>query len=179
MRASHIFTPILGLLIIIVSLFTPIFMLIALPFIKWDKEESTTEKFEADGKGGGSMIQYTTLRGDLPSIFKWLETPDERLPGGLYEATVKDVFDKYGKYICSFYWLGLRNQMMGLAAALGQKTSDYIPEEPLGYWERDNIWRYSIAFGPIKFVTGFQVYKVLDGTFTAVPVFTLKRYNKH
>ncbi len=179
MRGTHLVTPILGIFVIIVSLFSPLLMLIALPFIRWDKEESTVSKFEADGKGGGEMIPYPAIRGDLPKIFKWLETPDERLPGGLYEATVKDIHDKYGKYICSWYWLGLRNQVMGLAAALGQKTTDYIPEEPLGYWERGDIWRYAIAFGPVKFVTGFQVYKVLDGTFTAVPVFTLKRYNKH
>lgn len=178
MRGTHIITPILGLLIVILSLFTPILMLLALPFIRWDKEPTTVIRYEMLSYGAPAVpIEHTYIRGNLPKFLSWLETPDERLPGGLYEETVKKVYDKYGKYVCSWYWLGLRNQLMGFAAALGQKTTDYIPEEPLGYWERDGIWRYSIAFGKIKFVTGFQVYKVLDGTFTAVPVFTIKRFN--
>lgn len=65
---------------------------------------------------------------------------------------------------------------MGLAVFLGKPTTDYIPEEPMGFWERDDIWRYSKKLGKLKFVTGYQVYRKLDKSFVAVPVFTLKRY---
>jgi hypothetical protein len=46
----------------------------------------------------------------------------------------------------------------------------------MGFWERDDIWRYAKKFGKLKFVTGYQVYRKLDKSFVAVPVFTLKRY---
>lgn len=162
---KYILTPFIGLLITLGSLIiAPIGMLLAVWFIKWDKEPSN-----------GSYNQNPTIRGDLPYILKWFQTPDERFPGGLYEPTVQKCLDKYGRIITSYYWAGLRNQLMGLAAALGRQTSDYIPEEPLGFWERDNIWRYSIMLGKIKFVCGWQVYRKLDNTFLAVPLFTLKR----
>ena len=78
-------------------------------------------------------------------------------------------------------WAGWRNQLMGLAAALGKSTTGYIPETPLGFWERkdkltgDIVWRYSKGLKWFKFVCGWQVYRKTDLTFLAVPVMTLKR----
>lgn len=153
--------PLTGLLLTLVAFFlSPILMLISLPFIKWDRAKQEDD---------------TILRGSLPSFLSFLETPDQRLPGDLTIPSVKDIFDKYGKYITSWYWLGIRNQMMTLAIRLGQDTTDYIPEQPYGYWERGDIWRYSISLGRFTFVTGYQVYKVLDGSFKAAPVFSLKK----
>jgi hypothetical protein len=138
-------------------------VIFTLPFIKWDKYPSL-DRHNRD----------ETIRGDLPNCISWFSTPDERLPGGLYEPTVRIIFDKYGKWFTSWYWLGIRNQAMTLAIKLGKPTTDYIPET-LGYWERDDIWRYAAQFGSIKFVVGYQVYRCLDGSFQAAPVFTLKR----
>jgi hypothetical protein len=104
----------------------------------------------------------------------WFQTPDERFPGGLYEPTVKDMLDKHGKIITSWYWAGLRNQMMGLAAAVGKPTTDYIPES-YGFWERDNIWRLCFPFIFCRIVLGWQVYRKEDMTFLAVPVCTIKK----
>ena len=164
---KYIFTPIIGLLLALSSLvIAPIGMLFAVWFIKWDKTPTN-----------GSWEANPTIRGDLPYLLKWFQTPDERFPGGLYEPTVQHWLDAQGKYVCSYKWAGLRNQLMGLAAALGRQTTDYIPETPLGFWERDNIWRYSKVLGPIMIVLGWQVYKKTDKTFLAVPVFTLKWTN--
>ena len=161
---KFIITPLVGLLLAIVSfIVAPIGMLFAVWFIKWD-----------DSPTNGSYNQNPTIRGDLPYLLRWLRTPDERFPGGLYEPTVQGWLDNHGKLYCSYMWAGLRNQMMGLAAALGHPTTDYIPEEPLGFWERDDIWRYSAKLGPIKFVCGWQVTKLLDSSFLAVPVCTIK-----
>jgi len=162
---KYIITPLLGLFAALFGLLCPVLVLFTIPFIKWDKLPSS-----------GSWGTHYTIRGDLPNWLSWFSTPDERLPGGLYERTVEEVFTKYGKTVCSYYWLGLRNRAMGLAVFLGKPTTDYIPEEPMGFWERDDIWRYAKKLGKLKFVTGYQVYRKLDKSFVAVPVFTLKRY---
>ena len=162
---KYLITPLVGLLLALVSLIVaPVGMLFAVWFIKWD-----------DTPTNGSYNQNPTIRGDLPYLLRWFQTPDERFPGGLYEPTVQGWLDSYGKYFCSYMWAGTRNQMMGLAAALGKPATDYIPETPLGFWERDDIWRYALPFGPIKIVVGWQVYRKLDQSFLAVPVFTLKK----
>lgn len=159
------------------ALFPWVCLLVALPFAKWDKTPT------GDQWGVGSVI-----RGDLPSWAKFLSTPDERLPGGMYEATVASVYAKYGRWVTSLYWLGVRNCLMGLAVSLGQRTTDYIPEEPFGFWSRTDtlgtIWRYSKHLFTIKlgnkttrivFVCGYQVYRTLNGEFQAAPVFSLKQ----
>ena len=166
-----------GYVLMGLSLFPWLGLFLSLPFATWDKTPT------GDQWGVGSII-----RGDLPKWATFLSTPDERLPGGLYESTVASVYDKYGKWITSLYWLGVRNCLMGLAVAWGQRTSDYIPEEPFGYWSRTDsmgtIWRYSKHLFTAKlgnkttrivFVCGYQVYRTLKGDFQAAPVFSLKQ----
>lgn len=161
----YLYPPFVGLFLILLSLLCPVLVLLALPFAKWDAEPSS------DHHGVGSVI-----RGDLPAWLSWLSTPDERLPGAMYEPTVSALHAKYGKWVTSWYWLGVRNCLMGLAVRLGKPTTDYIPESPLGFWQRGDVWRYSVALGPLKFVTGYQVYKTLNDGFVAAPVFTIKRF---
>jgi hypothetical protein len=84
------------------------------------------------------------------------------------------MLDNYGKNITSWYWAGIRNQMMGLAAALGKPTTDYIPEE-YGFWSRGDIWRLCFPLVFCRIVLGWQVYRKQDMTFLAVPVFTIKK----
>jgi hypothetical protein len=45
----------------------------------------------------------------LPSWLAWMETPDEHLPGGLYEPTHAKVYKYFGWIGASMYWLLLRN----------------------------------------------------------------------
>lgn len=146
-------------------------MLLALPFIKWDKEVSTQPRRTGE--------PIPTIMGDLPSWLSFLGTPDQRLPGDLAIPSVKAIFDKYGKVWTSWYWLGIRNTMMNLAVSLGGKTSDYIPEQPYGFWSRTDeygtLWRYSIDLKILKFVAGWQVYRMLDDSFMAAPVMSVKR----
>ena len=161
---QYIITPLIGLFLALVSaVVAPIGMLVAVWFIRWDKEPTP-----------GSWGLNPTIRGDLPKLLRWFQTPDERFPGGLYEPTVQKWLDARGKYYCSYMWAGLRNQMMGLAAAFGQPTSDYFPEEPLGMYRCGTLWRYARKFGSVKFVCGWQVTKLSNGSFLAVPVCTLK-----
>ena len=161
---KYILTPLIGLCLALVSfIVAPIAMLVVVWFIRWD-----------DTPTNGSYGQNPTIRGDLPYLLRWFQTPDERFPGGLYEPTVQGWLDAHGKWYCSYLWAGMRNQLMGLAAWLGRSATDYIPEG-LGFWSRDDIWRYACSLGFGRFVCGWQVYRRLDGTFLAVPVCTLKR----
>jgi hypothetical protein len=63
----------------------------------------------------------------------------------------------------------------GLGYALGKPATFYDPEQ-VGLWEReeDGIWKYTAQLGPLRFVAGWGVYMKLDGTFWAVPVFSIK-----
>lgn len=162
---TYIYAPLMGFIIALLNLACPVLVLFILPAITWDKEPS------ADHEGVGSVI-----RGDLPRWLSWFSTPDERLPGAMYEPTVAAKYAKWGKWYTSWYWLGIRNCLMTMAIRCGKPTTDYIPEQPLGFWQRGDIWRYAVALGPLKFVTGWQVYKTLDGSFQAAPVFTIKRF---
>jgi hypothetical protein len=151
---NYIAAPLKGLLVGILSLTAPIWVLLALPFIKWDKTQST-------------LYGIPTFRGDLPNWLYWLSTPDERLPGGLYEPAHKEVFDKWGKWVASWYWLGVRNRMMGLGHSLGIQATEYIPDQR-GFYRNGDVWQYSVHIVFIRIALGYKVYKMADG-FWAVP----------
>jgi hypothetical protein len=158
----YITVPLQGLLLIILSIIAPILVIFTIPFIKWDKEISTQPQ--------------RTL--PPPKWLSWFQTPDNRLPGDLAIPEVMSVFQKYGKWVTSWYWMGLRNQVMGLAVWMGEQTSDYAPENVEGLWERTDIygtvWKYTKTIGKIKFITGYKVYAMLDGTFRSAPTLGLK-----
>ena len=161
---KYLTAPLIGLLITLASLLCPLLMLLALPFIRWDLVPST-----------GQWGTHPVIRGSLPRWLSWLETPDERLPGGLYEDTHRALYERWGKWVASYVWLGWRNRLHGLGYALGKPATFYDPEQ-LGLWEReeDGIWKYTAQLGPLRFVAGWGVYMKLDGSFWAVPVFSIK-----
>lgn len=158
---TYLLTPLLGLLIGLLSLTAPVLMLFALPFIRWDKTESV-----------GSYGIGNIKRGDLPLWLSGLSTPDERLPGGMYEPAHLALYEKYGKWVASWYWLGIRNRMIGVGVALGRETTDYAPDG-LGFWQRGDMWRFAFKVGVIKFLTGYKIYKLLDGRYQAAPAFSI------
>lgn len=158
---SYIFAPLMGLFITLLNLIAPLLVLLALPFAKWDAAPSL-DRHGAD----------LTVRGDLPVWLSWLSTPDERLPGGLYEPAHRKLFDRYGKWVASWYWLGIRNALMGLAMAAGKEAYAYIPDER-GFYRVGKVWQYSVQIGAVRFFAGYKVYRLLDGQFWAAPCLTL------
>jgi hypothetical protein len=82
----------------------------------------------------------TIQRYRLPKLFKWLMTCDEDLAGGMYEPTVKKIYDRFGWYICSWYWIGLRNQCQGLLWTQGFEVDaiDYTIKKIYDY--RGDQW---------------------------------------
>jgi len=154
---SYVYAPLIGLLVGLLSLTCPVLTLFALPFVRWDAE--------ADEEG--------VIRGDLPAWLSWLSTPDERLPGGMYEAAHKELYLKYGKWVASWYWLGVRNRLFGLSGRLGIPAEEFIPDVR-GWYRKGRVWQWSTQLGVTRFVVGYQVYRPLKGELYATPVFSIK-----
>lgn len=88
--------------------------------------------------GSGADI----VRGHLPAIFAWMETPDEPLPGGFYEPRVHRRYKALGWYACAVLWLWDNR-----AAAMGHA---------LGTTWASTLWHRSIPLGPIKLNVGWE-----------------------
>jgi len=68
--------------------------------------------------------------------------------------------------------LGIRNALFGLSMAAGHEAKEYIPDAR-GLYISDDVWQYSVQLGSLCFVTGYKVYRLLNGSFWAATCFTL------
>lgn len=123
-----------------------------------------------------------TLIGDvprsaLPRWLWWFQTPDEPLPGAMYEPTVRQWRAKYGDYVCSVLWLW-RNRAFGFRFWLGRPATGYIEEQP-GLVEQEGLWRWSRTVWRIKLAAGWKVYRAsfnahwMHGPFRAAPFISI------
>lgn len=109
----------------------------------------------------------------LPGWLWWWQTPDEPLPGGMYEPTVRGWYVKWGDYHCSVRWL-LRNRLYGLAWAFGKPADDYLDPVHGGIARRGDLWRWWKQIGPFVLQVGWKVHRKdfdahwKDGPFWAV-----------
>ena len=147
-----------------VLVLVPLLVALALPFARWDDEPS----IDSNGQG-------LTIRGDLPTWAAWLATPDERLPGGTYEPAVAGVLARYGRWVCSWYWIGVRNQLHGLSAVFGVPVVSPWPVEP-GYYTDGSLWwlRRPLLGGRLQLKAGYRTYWI-RGAFVAVPACSITR----
>lgn len=91
-------------------------------------------------------IKYPRKLRRLPSWARWFETPDDiTLPGGLYEPTVYKIYQKYGWFISSWLWLGLRNICHSVMWNQGHEVFSF---------ERKEIVK---IIGPFKLIYGYKV----------------------
>jgi hypothetical protein len=137
---------------------------IALLFAKWD---DTTSTFTGGAEDNGPP----TIRGDLPVWAAWFGTFDERLPGGMYEPTVVAIHRRFGRHVCSAYWLIVRNRMFGLTKALfGKPIAKH--DSPAGMAWSD--------IGPVRIGYGTKKYRATpeahfsNGPFVEVASFTIR-----
>lgn len=113
-------------------------------------------------------------RGDLPAWAWWLRTPDERLPGGLHEPSVKRCYDSWGRFITSWYWLGIRNRAHGWAFQWARPLDGAWGAQD-GYQEASGgLWwqRTPILGGRFTFKAGWRNYFV-DGKWWGVPCLSI------
>lgn len=156
---NYLSAPIKGFFCSFVGLFAPIYMLVLVFFIKKDSVAT---------KSGSPDDDSYLIRGDLPSWASWAQTMDCRFPGGMYEPSVKEAYSK-GFLWCSYMWAGLNNRAQGLAHSMGKPALNFIPPyEGLFKRESDEVWQRHFW----KLTFGWEVYRLSDGTFWAVPLFT-------
>lgn len=164
---KYIIPPLQALLLIFLTLLAPVLVPFALPFVRWDTEPST-------GPQRTITPPYQTIMGDFPDWLAWFRTPDQRLPGDTGIREVSDMLQTYGKWVTAWWWAGTRNAFMGLACWMGKPTEGYIPEDIEGLWTRGDVWKYRKSFGKVRFYAGYTAYALLDGTFRAAPILTIK-----
>ncbi len=124
-------------------------------------------------------------RYELPKWLKWMETPDELLPGGMYEPTVEKIYKKLGWFLCSWYWIGFRNIGHGITWSCGKE----VPR-PMTFMSHDELEQYGlferskVVLG-LRFVWGWKAVadhynlKVKTvGARWAVPRFTIRLANQ-
>jgi len=176
---------ILGFTFLFISIFAAFAGLIIgpflLPFINREKEETLS----ADGS---FLLRF----GKFPRWLSIFQTPDEKLPGDLTQPETKSIYKKWGFYGCSFYWAFIRNRVAGLSWLAKEPASHHFVQI-YGYQEQaielnhlldqitdySHIWHYEKKLGPVKFVCGYEVFKINsnDGNsfYWACPTFTLKK----
>lgn len=179
---KYIFTPLFGLLVTLFGFLAPLYMLVLVWFIRWDKAATY-----ANSRGPDEFDSSLIIRGDLPGIFKWAQTGDCRFPMGAYEPAEFAIYQKYGKMIASYHWCGWRNRAQGLSFMLGKPAIGHIPDpndktvDQTGWngnhFERseDGVWKHLINCGFFRLEVGNQVYRKTDGSFVAVPLFTARK----
>lgn len=106
-------------------------------------------------------------RGCLRFPFEWLDTPDEPLPGGMYEPQVRGWYDRYGWRVCAVLWLW-RNRAFRLAFSLGRPVDSYDAAP----------WRHDWVCGILKGTVGWKVYRATPGAAPLIAVRALSiRFN--
>lgn len=181
---SNPITPIIGLICTLIGLLAPLYMMLLVWLIRWDEQPTP-----ADDPWDVSV----TVRGDLPRWLRWAQTMDQRYPGGLYEPAMMAALGNGGywrRLWTSYLWTGHRNRAMGLAYLCGKPAIDYIPDpwstdrDTTGWVQDGNVWRFDRpsdavwknirVIGSFQIHTGHQVYRLADGSFHAVPLFTIR-----
>lgn len=164
-----------GLVLLLASLFVllcPPLSLLAVAFARWD-DDPTPDQWGTT----------PTPRGDLPRWARWMQTMDERLPGGTYEPTVARMLSRWGRYWTSVYWIGWRNRAHGLRRTFGRpstedayRTSFQPDAKGRVYGVRsDGSWYWERRWWQLRLVVGHRVYRIQPGEYLAVPTFTIKR----
>jgi hypothetical protein len=126
----------------------------------------------------GSDDIYVDRRA-LPGWLWWFQTPDERLPGGLYEPAVRLWLSWFGYRVCSVLWL-VRNAGYGLAWSFGRPASGYLDAIEGQVVEADGLWRWKKTTGIVSWQAGWKVHRkdfdatAESGPYWAVPFVSVR-----
>jgi len=123
--------------------------------------------------------QRVVKRYRLPKWASWLDTPDQTLPGGLYEGAMLSIYRRYGNFITAWVWLGFRNTGFGYAWKTGKPASNYFALLTDKEKIDQGLWQKERKIGFLKLLTGWSIYrdwysvKTKNG-FWAVPRFSIR-----
>ncbi len=116
----------------------------------------------------------------LPKWLQWAATPDEHLPGGMYEPAVLAVYEKTNWFVSSWNWLGVRNMGAGIPWGQAIPVPNYFHKLTDAQKRGHGIWQKSIPLWLVEIRYGWWVFKDnyslhTDKGFVAVPHITLRR----
>jgi len=109
--------------------------------------------------------QPKVTRYKLPAWASWMETKDELLCGDLSIPTVSSLYEKWGSFIASWYWIGVRNTG-SILWYVGKEAPNYLacmtPEDMQKYGVYQNIHPFLF----LELRVGWNVYRDWYSTFT-------------
>ena len=115
----------------------------------------------------------------LPRWAAFAETPDEHLPGGLYEPTQLKIYERFGWFIASWYWLAWRNVGHRMRWDKGFAVPSNIRQLSAEEQAKYGIWKTRETYGPFVLIRGYQVKNDWFGEYSdnglwAVPQLTIR-----
>lgn len=128
-------------------------------------------------------VRLDVQRYRLPDWLNWFQTPDDVLPGPLYEPGFNKIYDRWGTWIAAWVNLSFRNVAYGMMWSYGKSVTNYMvhlsPEEQ----KRQGVYESETIVGPFKLLSGWAVYRIWKDTdtddiwthtFWAVPRFSIR-----
>lgn len=160
-------------LVIYIELITLVLRFFAVPlvFIATLFAKQYDDKILPDG--------FDVRRYKLPKWAEPLETPDQSLPGGLYEPSVLKIYKRYGWRTTAVNWLGTRNVGFGIAWQYGKPATNYMIMLTEQQKKDQGVWGFEKRILGIWVIFGYAIYrdwysKYTDDGFWAVPRISLR-----
>lgn len=131
-------------------------------------------------------VRLSVQRYALPKWLSWTMTPDDMLPGPLYEPGFAKVYNRFGTWVAAWVNLSFRNVLYGMMWKHGKSVTNYLVHLDDSEQKRLGVWQTIYPLGPIKFKLGWNVHRIWKDTdtddiwthtFWAVPAFSI-RWNK-
>jgi hypothetical protein len=127
--------------------------------------------------GSGASINRLRLRWP----FRWLDTPNEPLPGGFHEERVRLDYRRHGWYRTSLHWLW-RHRALRLAFRFGIFVDAYLAaqEGRAVHLPGDvRVWRYQKTLGRVRLACGWRVVRATpaERPLMAVPFIGIRNLN--
>jgi hypothetical protein len=94
-----------------------------------------------------------------------METKDELLPGDTSIQAVSDIYLKWGWFMASWYWLGIRNTG-SILWYIGKPAPTYLAIMSDEQKQEYGIYQTVRVLGIFKLITGWNVYRDWYSTFT-------------
>lgn len=120
----------------------------------------------------GPLLVFAMLM--LGQRWKWLLTPDVELPGDLSIPAVKSIYDRWGAFVTSWYWLAIRNRWHGLDFAYAVRLPLAWDNGKIGFQEQGDLWWLRYPMGQFQFKAGYRLY-VVAGLPYGTPCCTITR----
>ena len=129
-------------------------------------------------------VRLDVQRYRLPDWLNWFQTPDDVLPGPLYEQGFNNIYNRWGTWVAAWINLSFRNVAYGMLWSYGKPVTNYMVHLSEAEQKRQGVYQTVTYFGPFKILSGWAVYRIWKDTddendiwshtFWAVPRFSIR-----